>query len=104
MAEKDLSREMESLKADLTKLREDFAGVTEALKEAGQKKTEDARQGLVDLMTSLMDELRGALGKAKDTGSKSVEAVGHQIELRPLTSLFTAFGVGFVIAKLLHRR
>lgn len=104
MEETNLSREMESLKADLTKLREDFAGVTAALKEAGYKKTDDARQGLVDLMNSLLDELRGAMGQAKDTGKKSVETVGHQIEQRPLTSLFTAFGVGFVIAKLLHRR
>jgi len=103
MAESDLSREMEALKADLAKLREDFSGVADALKAAGHEKTADARAGLADLMTSLLEELRGALGQAKDTGKKSVETVGHQIELRPLTSLFAAFGVGFVLAKILRR-
>ena len=104
MAETNLSREMESLREDLAKLREDFAGVAEALKDAGHKKAEGAREGLADLLSSVREEIKGALDQARDKGKKSVENVGHQIEERPLTSLLTAFGVGFVLAKLLDRR
>ena len=104
MTETDLSHEMQTLRADLSKLRGDFAGVADALKDAGQKKAEGAREGLADLVNSVLEELRGALGQARDKGKKSVETVGHQIEERPLTSLLTAFGFGFVLAKLLHRR
>ena len=104
MAESELSREMETLRADLAKLRADFAGVTDALKEAGQKKAETAREGLADLLKSLRDELGGVLDQARDKGKRSVETVGHQIEERPLASLLTAFGVGFILAKLLDRR
>ena len=104
MAETDLNREIETLKVDLAKLRADFAGVADALKEAGHKKAEGAREGLSDLLNSLLEELRGAVGHARDTGKRSVETVGHQIEQRPLTSLLTAFGFGFVLAKLLGRR
>ncbi|MDW7711579.1 MAG: hypothetical protein SCH98_14010 [Deferrisomatales bacterium] len=99
----DLSREMEALRADLGKLRADFAGVAEALKDAGHKRADGVREGLADLLHSVREELQSALDHGKDTGKKSVEAVGHQIGQRPLASLLTAFGVGFVLAKLLDR-
>lgn len=104
MAEADLNREMQSLRADLAKLREDLAGIAGALKDAGHEKAQGARESLADLLSSVREELRGALGQARDAGKKSVETVGHEIEQRPLTSLLTAFGVGFVLAKLLDRR
>lgn len=104
MAESELKREMEALRADLAKLREDFGGVADALKEAGHKKADGVREGLADLLHSVREELRSVLDQGKDKGKKSVEAVENQIEQRPLTSLLTAFGVGFVLAKLLDRR
>ena len=104
MAEADLAREMETLRADLAKLRSDLAGVAEALKDEGQKKAQSARDGLTDLLHSVKEQIGEALDQAGAKGKRSVEVVGHQIEERPLASLLTAFGVGFILAKLLDRR
>ena len=40
----------------------------------------------------------------KETGSAALEEVEHQVRERPMTSVLTALGVGFVVGMLLSRR
>ena len=42
--------------------------------------------------------------KLKKRGAAAVHSVEGEIEARPLTSVAVAFGVGFVLGKLLDRR
>lgn len=104
MAERDLDKEMEALRADLGRLREDLAGVVEALKESGKARADSARDGLNDLLEKVQDEFRGVMKNVREKGKDSVQTVEHQIEQRPLLSLVAAFGLGVVLAKLLDRR
>ncbi len=73
------------LKAEIEKLRKDFATVAETLKELS---SEQARESVAHLRQ-----------QAEQTGQK-IEA---EIRERPFTSVATAFGLGFIIARLLNR-
>lgn len=73
------------LKAEIEKLRKDFASVTETLKELS---SEQARESVAHLRQ-----------QAEQTGQK-IEA---EIRQRPITSVAAAFGLGFILAKLLDR-
>lgn len=73
------------LKAEIEKLRKDFASVTETLKELS---SEQARESVAHLRQ-----------QAEQTGQQ-IEA---EIRQRPITSVATAFGLGFILARLLGR-
>lgn len=86
--EQDISQ----LKDDMTKLKADLASIASTLKqEAGER----ARHGY--------DRVREAGNHAADYARSGAHAVEHQIEERPLVSVLSAFGIGFVIGKLLDR-
>jgi ElaB/YqjD/DUF883 family membrane-anchored ribosome-binding protein len=104
MADTSLEKELEALRADMAKLRSDLAGLADAVKDAGQRRVDGARESLADLAGALRDELKGAFDGARDKSRKSVETVEQTIEEKPFLSLLTAFGVGVLLAKLLDRR
>jgi ElaB/YqjD/DUF883 family membrane-anchored ribosome-binding protein len=90
MADSDLSKEIETLRADVAKLRTDLSGIAVSLKDLGKGRVKE--------------ELRKGMEGARDRGKKSVETVEQQIEQRPLLALLAAFGVGVVLGKILDRR
>ncbi len=85
-------KDIDSLKADLNALRSDLAALTESLKERGYH---EAR--------ARFDKAKAQASEAREQAAQMAGNVGHQIEERPLTSVLTAFGVGFVLGKLLGR-
>lgn len=88
----EAEKEIDSLKADLHTLREDIAKLTEAFKRQG---TEQAKA-----------RYQQAKATAEDYGEqarKVADDVGHRIEERPLTSVLSAFGIGFIVGRLLDR-
>lgn len=91
-ANKGSDKDLESLKADLNALRSDLAALTESLKERGYKQ---ARAGF--------DRAKAQAYEVRDQAMHTAENVGQQIEERPFTSVLAAFGVGFVLGKLLSR-
>lgn len=104
MADRDLSREMETLRDDMGKLRADISAVAETLKDLGKSRVDDAKASLSGLVDSLKEELLRGWEGARERGKKSVETVEHQIEQRPFISVLAAFGVGVLLGKLLDRR
>jgi ElaB/YqjD/DUF883 family membrane-anchored ribosome-binding protein len=104
MAERDFEKEFEALRSDLGKVRADLAGVVEALKDSGKARAEAAKDSLGELLGRFQEEFREALGVAREKGRSSVETVEHQMEQRPLLSLFAAFGAGLLLGKILDRR
>ena len=88
-----LSQEMAQLKKDLGTLQSDVSSVVKALKAAG------------------VEETQKAYGQAKNQGEALFArgeavagAVGHKIDENPMTSVLTAFGVGFILGSLLTNR
>jgi ElaB/YqjD/DUF883 family membrane-anchored ribosome-binding protein len=104
MAERDVQAEMEALKTEMAKLRADFAGVAAALKGVGTAEAGVMRESSGEFIASLKEQLKCALEGAKERGKKSVEAVECQVGEHPFISLLAAFGIGFVVGKLLDRK
>jgi len=86
----DLSRDIDALKADLEALRADVAAIARSIKELGAAKGHEALARAEELGE-----------RARATLSAAEELLGREIEERPIASLITAFGIGFLIGKLL---
>ena len=50
------------------------------------------------------ETVKDQASKAREQTVRAAEAVGEEIEARPLTSVAIAFGLGFLVGKLLERR
>lgn len=104
MAKSDLREELESLKADMSKLRGDVAHLLETLLETGKSSAASAKADLESRLHERLDELRSALKRGRDKGEQAVHEAKHRIETRPFLSIFTAFGIGLILGKILDRR
>lgn len=93
MAAKDESENTsEELKAEFASLREDISKITETLRRLSDEQVEDGRE-----------RTRRAANRTRERVNQAVGAVEGEIQHYPLTSLATAFGVGFIVGKLLDR-
>ena len=92
--------DMERIKADLAKLREDFGDLFDSAMALGKDSAGTAREKLAAGVV----ELKKAAAVAKEKGQVVVEGAQDKIRERPLTSVLIAFGLGVLIAKLLDRR
>lgn len=97
MAEPKLDKDIENLKDNVAKLREDLKQVTQTLLEKGKSETEVAKDRLIE-------ELKSELDVAKAKGKETVESVESQIKEKPFMSLLIAFIVGLVLGKMFDRR
>ncbi|MEJ2360677.1 MAG: hypothetical protein P8Z75_04505 [Gammaproteobacteria bacterium] len=102
MAETDLKKEMEQLRADLSSLRSDVADLTKALKSAGTHKAEDMKDSVEEELNKYREVFRAKLDEARAKGYEARDKMDEQIVTHPYASLLTAFGVGFIFAKLMH--
>lgn len=102
MADNDLKKEMEQLRADLAALRSDVADLAKALKNAGVNKAESVKHSVEEEVDELRKAFREKLAEARSRGYDAKEKVDEQIASHPYSSLVTAFGVGFILAKMLH--
>lgn len=82
----------DTLKQDLTSLRNDLQELATAIRESGEKY---AHIG--------MTHARDAYAEARQEAQKQTQAVGAEIETRPFTSVIVAFGAGLIMGKLLGR-
>ena len=88
-----VDEELTKLRKDMEQLRGDIMSLTEAFKDLGVEKG------------------RAAMARAKSTGASvrddadALKARAHrEIEERPITSVLTSFGIGFLVGMLLDRR
>lgn len=93
MANRDLNQEMDELKGDLNSLREDISSLVDAMREEGAERGRSAYRRAQRYKEEARERIDGAQ-----------ERLGQEIEERPMTSILTAFGVGFTVGMLLDRR
>lgn len=82
----------DELKAELARLKSDVAQLTDTMKDLAGQKANRGRASAAQAAENSREHARDALGN-----------LGHEISERPLTSLATAFSVGFIIGKLMER-
>ncbi|AFJ03183.1 hypothetical protein Q7C_2044 [Methylophaga frappieri] len=82
----------EELQKQLNALREDFAGLTNTLK---QMSSAYAEQG--------QTKVKETAEKAQEQVKQSYSRVQGEVEANPMSSVAIAFGIGLVIGKILDR-
>jgi len=97
--------ELEAVKADLAQLRGDVSDLLQAVREQNEQRVRDRASQAKDQVQSAfregMDTLDRGYRQAREQGERRVEEAEDMVGNHPLTSVVAAFGIGFVIAKLL---
>lgn len=101
MADEPIRKEMDALKADIAQLREDILGLTGAVRDVASDKAQQTRTDTQERMRTAWEDLERKLDEVIDQGKATIGDVQNQVGQHPAGSLLTAFGVGFIVAKLL---
>jgi ElaB/YqjD/DUF883 family membrane-anchored ribosome-binding protein len=101
MTDSTLQQELDMLKEDVAKLRTDVQDLTNALKELGVERVDTLRSTLAEEIRGARGELQRRAGQARDYGRRAVDSLEEEIGEHPLPSILSAFGIGFVLARLL---
>jgi ElaB/YqjD/DUF883 family membrane-anchored ribosome-binding protein len=102
VAEIELTKELEKLRSDLVQLRTDVAELAKAVKSVGVDKAESVKATVAEEVRHRREALRARIDEARARGRTAVEDLEDEIQQHPYGSLLTAFGAGFIIAKLLQ--
>jgi ElaB/YqjD/DUF883 family membrane-anchored ribosome-binding protein len=95
--ERDLSKDVDTIKSDLDVLRKDLANVLETIKGTAKSRAESE----IDALQRRLNQMAADL---QTSGRDSLRAVEGQIGEKPLVSVAIAFAVGLMVGKLFDRR
>lgn len=85
--------DVDELKREFADLRSDVSELTKTVRNMSREGVEYGR-----------DQIRRTGERSRAQAREAVNSVEHGVGERPLTSIATAFGAGFVIGKLLDRK
>lgn len=102
-ADKELQAELDMLKADMARLREDLGGLVGALKGAGSAKASAMKEEMGDFVEDAEEKAKKILEILKEKGKAGAHYAGDKVGEHPFIAILAAFGVGFVLAKILDR-
>jgi ElaB/YqjD/DUF883 family membrane-anchored ribosome-binding protein len=98
MAERDLNKDVDAIKADLDALRKDLSSVLETIKGTAKSRAESEIEALQRRINQIASDVQ-------TSGRDSLRAVEGQIEEKPLVSVAIAFAVGLILGRMFdHRR
>ena len=101
MADEPIRKERDALKADIAQPRQGVLGLTAAVRDVASDKAQKTRADTQERLRGAWDDLERKLDEAIDQGKATMGDVQNQVGQHPAGSLLTAFGVGFIVAKLL---
>jgi ElaB/YqjD/DUF883 family membrane-anchored ribosome-binding protein len=101
MAEDLIRKELDALKHDIAQLRKDIGGLTDAVKTVASDKVNATKSRTRERASSAVEEIESKLEELLGQGSSKMHDAEQKIADHPGASLLTAFGIGFVIAKLM---
>jgi len=102
MAEDPIRKELDALKTDIAQLRVDIAGLTTAMHDVASDKVKKAKTDTQDRLRDTWEDLEEKLDEAIQQGKSTVGNIESQVGQHPTGSLLTAFGIGFIVAKMLE--
>ena len=104
MADRNLQQEIDSLKTNYNQLKKDWdemaatgGSMAGDVLAATKKKFDEEAQ-------KLMDNLQKAAETVQEHGKKMYDQVERQVEEKPVASLMTTLGVGFIIGWLVSKK
>ena len=96
----DISKkDIDAVIADVAALKRDLAKAIARFKDSSSDTVEDAQ----DFVEEIRDELAGIVKDASKRSSRTVKSVSRKVEDQPVAALLIAFGVGFIISRLISR-
>ncbi len=108
MANARVNQDIETVKGDVRRVRDDVAGIIHSAKSRSKDSIMEMSDRIKDVMSDFRgkakDQLREKSEAVKDRGHETIENWRGSIEDRPVTSLLIAFAVGFVFALIIARR
>ena len=103
MAEAGLENELEKLRSDIAQLRADLSAVGESVRKMSTDAVGATQAKVRSAAQDALDEFQSRLNEAKSQGQKAIHDLEREVTENPLTSLAVAFGIGFVLSKILDR-
>ena len=92
--------ELESLRRDFERLREDVAGLTEALQAVLAARREGGEEAAGE--EAQWEQVRERVEQTRRHGREALDDLEVEVARHPLASLALAFGVGYLYARLTH--
>jgi ElaB/YqjD/DUF883 family membrane-anchored ribosome-binding protein len=100
MASNNVQEELQILKDDVAKLRVDISDLVTALRQLGVQKIDEARGTLEEELEEQREKLRAGFNRARERGRGAADEFEQHVTEHPVGSLLTAFGIGYILAKL----
>jgi ElaB/YqjD/DUF883 family membrane-anchored ribosome-binding protein len=92
--------DFDAVATDLAMLKRDVAALMSQLKSGAARGAKEAAEETLDQLSERASRL---YDKVAAQGARSTEAISRQVEEQPIASLLIAFGVGFIVSRLLSR-
>ncbi|HPO94266.1 MAG TPA: hypothetical protein PL072_12435 [Phycisphaerales bacterium] len=104
MGTADMKADVEALKAEIGRLREDLASTAKTAASLGKHGFEAARDRAGAAYETAKERVTHVAGVARDRSKQAVDRVETTIEDHPLASVAVAFGAGLLLGALLRGR
>ena len=99
-----LAADFDQLKQNFSQFRDDVSDILKNAVGIGKKNASAVKGQAGDAATTYYGQAKDTYEDYKSRGNQQVEHLGEQIGDHPLAAAAIAFGVGFVVAKLLTKR
>lgn len=90
------------LEAQIAKLREDVAGVAEALKAVASERAGGARSKAYALRDDVIDRSERYVQQAQDVASDLEDQLSERVRAEPIKAVIIAAAVGYLYARIFH--
>jgi ElaB/YqjD/DUF883 family membrane-anchored ribosome-binding protein len=94
------SVDLDTLIDDLATLKTDFATIIGQIKSGAVDHASERAELLLGQLSDRANELYETVS---EQGTQSAEAVSEQVRARPIASLLLAFGLGFIVSRMVLR-
>lgn len=101
MAEPDVQKELNAIRQDLANLQADMADLAGVLRDLGARRVEGLRNSVEGELRDSREALRRRLDEMRAGGRKRLGEFEEGVGEHPLSALATAFGIGFILGKIL---
>ena len=98
--ESEAPKALDAIANDLAALKRDF---TALIAEFKANSFDQAKETAQQAAEQLSDKAADIYGQATAKAGRGAQALAHEIEERPLTTLLLAFSVGFIASRLMSR-
>ena len=102
MAPENVTKDYETLREDMKKLRSDVSALADALVSSGKKHAQATKESAVDEARRRLEQISSQTHAVCDRGREAVDTVERQVAAHPCKSLTIVFGTGLLVGLVLN--